>query len=1273
MNRHPDDDSASGSPADTRSRAALLGIPSRFEIRRRLGTGGFGSVYAVHDPKTSRDFALKRLERVDAQSIYRFKQEFRLLKGHPHPRLVGLHELFQEADRWCFTMDLLQGVRFDTWVRGADVDGDSGDVTLDTGETGDDLRSDRSDFMASWDLPLTEEDSDDNPRAPFVETRLRESLRQLVEGVLELHSHGILHRDLKPSNVLVDQSGRLVILDFGIATAPEDSEIRQGHPLGTPAYMSPEQALGATLSTASDWYSVGVMLYEALTGHLPYIGTTSDMLRARVSRDPRPPEQLVPNLPADLCSLCMDLLKRDTFERPTGFSIGAQVGVRPSLAASPQHMIGGAFVGRSEELSTLRSAFARACRGHTVVAHVRGESGLGKTTMVQRFANRLVLEGEATVLEGRCFERESVPFKALDDLLDALTRHLTRLPQIEAARLMPRDVQALVRLFPALGRLSFIKDLAGRPASSDLHELRRRAFSALREILARLTDVKPLVLVLDDAHWGDADSADLVRHVLAPPDAPPILLIATYRDDGSNENPLVGALGGHARHGGGAPPFETLDIPISPLGANDAKDLALSLLPEQLRTPERAQLIADESDRSPLFIAELVRAARLRPSAGPELSIKKVVLDRTRSLSDEEHLVLGVLAASERGLSEDDVAQICSMRSADASDILDHLREEQLISVGTKRDKEQFSILHDKVRRALVEGTPENVIRDHHRRLATFFESSGADPETIATHYLAADDEASGFRFTEAAGDAAFKRSAFYQALRNYRVALALASPSDQGRISRKLAPTLGNAGLGVESARTYLQVATLDDDDATALIQRAGEQYLLAGLTDEAMETLSPILVRYGLSAPRTKFWTALSLFWRRRGLRSRVENELRRLTLGARAILSEDLEAVDLSWNLANGFAGIDVFLSVHYNSITLARSLETGEPGRIARALSLYSILRSLEGTRGQLHAEPFLELANHFAHMSESNHALGWVVGARAILALNRSDLSACEELCREAIELLRDGDEPSFREIGTLCVWFWLYPSFLLGKLDQLAKQAPAIAREAEARGDRYTHSTIRSYVLPLHHAVRDQVFEARTEADAGLDPWKDGPWLNQHWAHLHSHCFLDLYEGSGQDLLARTERARPRMKEAFQLMVQAIRIDLLYLEGRGLLDLALFHADPSEHFRALGDKIRLLEHESHGFGDLYARTLEIGALARAEPARAREQFDDLARSYSAHGMPLHARAARLRACELSDHDSVTAVHEAKAALRDLGAINPTRLSWMLIPRVQLSV
>src|SRR2546422_10451035 len=136
--------------------------------------------------------------------------------------------------------------------------------------------------------------------------RLRAALAQLVEGVVALHRAGIVHRDLKPSNVLVTPAGRVVILDFGladVAAPPSHLQTREEGLWGTVAYMSLEQVEGARIP-ASDWYAVGVMLYEALTGRLPFQGRA---LRGRADKgrqDPPRLSDLVPELPQDLVTLC---------------------------------------------------------------------------------------------------------------------------------------------------------------------------------------------------------------------------------------------------------------------------------------------------------------------------------------------------------------------------------------------------------------------------------------------------------------------------------------------------------------------------------------------------------------------------------------------------------------------------------------------------------------------------------------------------------------------------------------------------------------------------------------------------------------------------------------------------------------------------------------------------------------------------------------------------------------------------------------------------------
>jgi serine/threonine protein kinase len=411
------------SPDEAALEAQHAGLPRRFLPQRKLGAGGFGTVYAAWDEERAATVAVKRLERMDAASIYRFKQEFRVLAGRTHPNLVKLHGLFNEGSTWCLSMDWIDGVRFDTWIRG-DASRFADHVSTRSTNAEPAPLSGESTIEQAPLAPEPFPSSDSHERLASGganHSRLRAALSQLVEGVLALHDSGIIHRDLKPSNVLVSGSGHLTILDFGLAVASDSRDASDKNGAGTPAYMSPEQARGAALTVASDWYSVGVMLYEALVGHPPFAGTAADILAAKRSRDVRDPRLERPELPEDLCALALELLRRDPTARPHGVAIARHVGLSPSVGPRRKHVLGGPFVGRARELDALRGAFELARGGRTVVAHVQGSSGSGKTTVVRRFVAELTTQhDDVVVLEGRCFERESVPFKALDDLVDAL-------------------------------------------------------------------------------------------------------------------------------------------------------------------------------------------------------------------------------------------------------------------------------------------------------------------------------------------------------------------------------------------------------------------------------------------------------------------------------------------------------------------------------------------------------------------------------------------------------------------------------------------------------------------------------------------------------------------------------------------------------------------------------------------------------------------------------------------------------------------------------------
>src|SRR5689334_17099922 len=177
----------------------------RFEVRGNLGTGGMGVVYRAYDRRLGREVAMKALRHASGRDLYRFKREFRSLADIIHPNLIALHELHTQGDEWFFTMEMIDGCSFIDWVRPSHREVEA-------------PRDPDADEDTRPSIKLPSRSRQEIAAARVDRERLRAALPQLVDGVIALHVSGKLHRDLKPSNVLVDQSGRVVLLDFGLVS-----------------------------------------------------------------------------------------------------------------------------------------------------------------------------------------------------------------------------------------------------------------------------------------------------------------------------------------------------------------------------------------------------------------------------------------------------------------------------------------------------------------------------------------------------------------------------------------------------------------------------------------------------------------------------------------------------------------------------------------------------------------------------------------------------------------------------------------------------------------------------------------------------------------------------------------------------------------------------------------------------------------------------------------------------------------------------------------------
>jgi beta-lactam-binding protein with PASTA domain len=246
----------------------------RYLIIRKLGTGGMANVYLAEDQELGRRVAIKILDdrhANDVQFVERFRREATNAAGLSHPNIVSIYDRGEAEGTYYIAMEYLDGRTLKELI----------------------LR-----------------------RGPAPVKTAIDYTRQILAALRFAHKNGIVHRDIKPHNVLVDSEGRLKVTDFGIARAGASQMTEAGSIIGTAQYLSPEQAKGAPVDQTSDLYSVGIVLYELLTGAVPYTGDTPvEIAMKHLSQVPEPPSTLEPQIPHELDSIVLRALAKDPADR----------------------------------------------------------------------------------------------------------------------------------------------------------------------------------------------------------------------------------------------------------------------------------------------------------------------------------------------------------------------------------------------------------------------------------------------------------------------------------------------------------------------------------------------------------------------------------------------------------------------------------------------------------------------------------------------------------------------------------------------------------------------------------------------------------------------------------------------------------------------------------------------------------------------------------------------------------------------------------------------
>lgn len=1157
-------------PLEAAAPAGEFSGNARFEILQRIGAGGMGVVYRVLDRDRAIPVALKTLQRIDPHNLYRFKREFRALADLQHRNLVTLGELFVEDTGAFFTMELVTGCDFLSYIRPGQL-------------------HDPSTTLSPTQLSSRADPSHRTPHEPsafFDEERLRDALEQLARGVLALHDAGMIHRDLKPSNVMVSDEGRVVILDLGLVAEAEHHKrdaVSNARIVGTAQYMAPEQGALDRVGAPADWYSVGVMLYQALTHTLPFEGEPLSVILKKQLEDSPSPDAVVEGLPSDLVKMCNALLERDPTQRMTGEALLQCLGVGrlgrahsmsvPSLRAMAHDTAtSNCFVGREAELDELQTALQTTLGTDAPVSvWITGESGMGKTALVQRFLHNAA-EHHVLCLSGRCFERESVPYKGFDGIIDELSRHLRHMDPVEAALLLPRtrETSALARIFPVLKRVPVItRHLQPQGTTPHPRELRARAFRGLRDLLARLAQHRPLVLVVDDFQWADADSLVLLRELLIGPKSPRLLFIATERLD-HLEDP--------------EPRFAAdLHLPLEPLEARDAHALIETLCGDATALhPTELEQLSREAGGHPLFLHELARhalGAHEGDSPKPTLRLEDAVLRRVARLEDPARSLLEVLCLAGGPISLDCASEAAHVARSESARWLSELRAAHLVGTGRFKTRELIVPYHSRTSEALLASLPTLRRAELHERLADALEGQGRgeeDGRLLITHLQAAGRPARAAQAAVRAARHAVEGLAFERAASFFKTALHLGTyePRERHLLLRELGDALSHAGHGAEAAEIYVQaLAGAEAHERLECRRLAAEQWLITGHIEQGIDMLRAVLAEVGEKLPKTPRLALASVLYQRarlklRGMRYQAQPESQ--------VPAHELARIDVLSVVARSLALVDPARGADFQARLLRGALAVGEPKRVGLALALEAAYQARLGPQrlpGCWHlledvrriaeetGDPFV-MAYHDICSGITAYFAGRFAQARAQLQVAEDRFSVLPGCTTYELNLAR---------------LFRLFAVQRTGALGELREWLEVYLRDASARGDLYAETTMTRAFNGVWLAA-DAPEVARRELTR--KPWmaSDTVFHIQHWYELRARVELDLYTRN-LDHIEAHRRAFEALEASLITRAQLVRAEVHWLQARMALLEAASSAQPAQALREATRHARRLSYE----------------------------------------------------------------------------------------------
>jgi predicted ATPase len=737
----------------------------RYQLNAELGRGGMGIVYRAHDNLLARDVAVKLLSvgGMGTEGRARLLNEARAAARLNHPNIIAIYDAGEIAGLTFVIMELLAGVSLDRRRFG------SLDEVLNVA-------------------------------------------RQICRALDHAHTHGLVHRDLKPENVIVDAAGLAKLTDFGLARSMATRLTGEGQLTGTVYYLAPEQALAKTIDGRTDLYALGVLLFELLTGQLPYRGDDPlAIVSQHLHAPPVRPSTCAANIPSALDDLVIRLMAKQPDDRPASAGAVLTLLDRLSTADAPaveivpltpiERLAQARLVGREREFAEARALWQAVLTGagEVRVLFVSGEPGVGKTPLVREIKSLAEISG-GLVLTGEAYAEGSGPYAPLAQVLrEALAQpglELTEALRADLFTLAPdlRTSPAAVPALPAgggafdatAGATNLAPNLSLNAAAEQ-----QRLYESFVSLAAQIASRTPILLVLEDVHFADSGTLFLVRHLARRSRATRLrlLVVLTYRDAEVADNCCLQRERLAAR------------LKLGRLDREQTRQVLETMFREAL-APELVDAIYRETEGNLFFIEEVCKALIEDEQLVVEHGHWRLVRDLAdlrvpQSVRETIHARVGKLAETAQDVlraaavigREFEFAVLRAAGDWGEEAVIEALeaaeRAQLVVEVRHNAPSETFAFAHALIPTALRDGLGGLRRRRLHRRIAAALASSRPDDHAaLAYHFAEAGDDEQARRYYRLAGDHAATVYANDDAVQAYTAALELIPEDDPERFA---------------------------------------------------------------------------------------------------------------------------------------------------------------------------------------------------------------------------------------------------------------------------------------------------------------------------------------------------------------------------------------------------------------------------------------------------------------------------------------------------------